>query len=137
MKLRRIVLESDFTLLQSWWAKRGTPPPILALLPPIGILCEMDDAPAACAWLYNADDNLLGIVEWVATNPNLAKKDTATAVEHILNFFEDYCREHHMRGFFSWVKPNSGLRRLYDKRGWVSAQGEAHELMAFTIKEDS
>ena len=135
MKLRRIVLADDFPLLQSWWAKRGTTPPNPILLPPVGIVCEFAGTPAACAWLYNADDNLLGIVEWVATNPILARKDTAAAVEHILNFFEDYCLKHNMRGFFSWVKPASGLRRLYEKRGWVSAQGEAHELMAFTIKE--
>lgn len=132
MKVRRIQLDKDYPILKTWWERRGSEAPHLALLPPMGVVAELDGLPIACAFLYEIRGVALAIVEWEATNPEIKSPILKVkALNTVFDFWEDYCREVGIKIVLSWTAEDRGDGRLLRGRKWTPCPGERHELMAF------
>lgn len=138
MKVRRIILETDYALLKPWWERRGIEAPALALLPDFGVIAEDTGIPVACAFLYEDKGGKIGMVEWEATNPDcLSAMSAVRAINFVFQFFEQHCAEAGIPVLLSWVKEQAGDGRILLARKWVRCPGPRHELMAFkcAVKE--
>lgn len=131
MKIRRIILEQDYPVFKTWFDRRGVAAPVPVLLPAVGVLAETDEAPVACAWLYEDKAGLVGMVEWEATNPDSKGMTALRGLNQVFDFFEGYCRANGIRVIMTWVKEGRGDGRLLVGRSWKRCHGDRHELMVF------
>ena len=133
MRVRRFITEQDYPIVKGWWERRGAEAPPEGILPMTGVIAEMDGVPVACAFLYEDKGGRVAMVEWEATNP-----DVASAMAHIraLNVLFDFFEKYWHGIILSWVAENRGDGRILDRRGWKACPGERHKLMAFVTKKE-
>ena len=133
MNVRRIIIEQDYELLATWWTRRNGSPPPLNMLPDTGVIAECPEGfPVACAFLYEISNAPIAIVEWEATNPDCSSPMKALRGLHmVFDFFEKYCKDKGFQFVITWVLPGRGDGRLLERRKWIKAPGEPHEMLAF------
>ena len=135
MKVRRIILSQDYETISKWWTRRGTEAPREILLPPTGVISEMDGVPVACAFLYEDKAGTVAMVEWEATNPDCHSPMTMIrGLNQVFDFFEHYARDNGISVVLSWVAEGRGDGRLLERRKWLKCPGQRHELMAFSTQ---
>ena len=132
MTVRRIIIESDYPVLKTWWERRGTEAPNPVILPEIGVVAEQDRNPVACAFLYQDVSGRVAMVEWEATNPDAKTMAALRGLNMVFDFFEGFAKEYGYAVVLSWVTEKRGDGRLLENRKWVKCPGERHALMAFS-----
>ena len=125
-------------MIEKWWTDRGSTAPQQCLLPPVGVVSELEHIPIACAFLYQVQFVPIGIVEWECTNPDISSALLRLrGLNKVFDFFETFCADQGIKTIFSWVAKGRGDGRLLAGRHWVKCEGERHELMAFSVKEEA
>lgn len=135
MKVRRIVTREQYSILKTWWERRGAEPPQEGILPAIGVYAEDDSGMVACAWLYEDKGNTIAMIEWEATNPDASPMRAIRGLNMVFDFFEKYCADQRIQVILSWTAEGRGDGRLLSGRNWKKCAGERHELMAFSTQE--
>lgn len=132
MKVRRIDLDQDYPVIKTWWERRGSEAPSVVLLPPVGIIAEVENLPIACAFLYQDVGGLVAMVEWEATNPDChSPMQTIRALNMVFDFFERYAIDQGFSVLLSWVAEKRGDGRILERRHWGKCPGDRHTLMAY------
>lgn len=89
MDIREVNLEVDGKEIAEWFLNRKWPYPMVANIGPIyGFIAEKDGSKYACAWVYLTGRSLAHI-DWLATNPKLDQKETADALDLLIDKIKD------------------------------------------------
>lgn len=128
MIVRPFEIASDYDQLCGWWAKRGLPAvPKVIIEAATGIVVVGGDKDIAAGWCYFDERNVIGLVDWITTNPAMAFSPTITeAINRILKFFEYLANSRGCHNLFSFVENRSGLHRLMVRTGWQDPQSKPH-----------
>lgn len=109
---------TDFPMLSRWWAAHSEPGPLETMVPSESTwVLELDGTPALSVSLiltnipeYCLVDNLIG-------NPELKGSQRAEATFILLQYLEQYARDHGYRRLFC-LAYRQKLKRLYESLGF-------------------
>lgn len=80
----------DYQIVSEWWEARNAAVPPRNLLPTLGIILEIDTAPAACGFLYlDATGSGIAQLGWTATAPDLSPRRALRYLEEVITFLEN------------------------------------------------
>jgi hypothetical protein len=116
MALRDITVrhleDDDLVEVSEWFASRKWPyPPQGAMLPKTGFIAELNGKKLSVAWLYVTNSSV-GIVDWIATNPNVGVKGLIS-IKKLIDHIEDISRE--SVASYLHFTPNEKLARYLKK----------------------
>lgn len=87
----RQLTDEDLVEVSEWFASRKwTHPPVGATLPETGYVAEIGDKKLSVAWLY-ITNSAVGIIDWIATNPEAGYKGMAS-VRALIDHIEEVSR---------------------------------------------
>lgn len=118
----RLLDESDYAEIGSWFVRRGWPsPPLWAHLPrgdrAIGVESHTHGL-LACGFLYFTETPLT-ILEWTATNPDRPLKLCHKALTMVLDAAKLVARTHREDAVLIQFLVHSGLKKLYKRHGFM------------------
>ena len=137
MSVRPINLESDLPAVLEWWAKRGSKMPAAAFLPAQGFIAELNGVLVAASWLYVVPGTKggIGIIEFTATNPNVAtSRDLLIAVKELYAVVEQAAWDGGCGSVLSFVAPGSSEEHIMKRGGWNDITGGVHHLMLGRVR---
>lgn len=129
MKVRIFNANQDYDIVAKWWTTRGLPAiPSVILNGALGVMVEDRDHDLAVGWAYFDEMNVIGLVDWITTNPAYVFSPTITqAIGHVLAFFEDEANRRGCHNLFTFVEKDTGLQRfLVRKHGWQDPHSAPH-----------
>jgi hypothetical protein len=124
----RLLDESDYAEIGSWFSRRGWPsPPRWEHLPrgdrAVGVVDDSGRL-CACGFIYYTETPLT-ILEWVATNPDISSlKSRYKAITLLLDAVKILVQHHRTDAVLIQFMVSSGLKKLYERQGFkVGDQG--------------
>jgi hypothetical protein len=108
-----MITDDDFVEISEWFSSRKWPvPPGGKMLPDTGYVAELDGQLLAVAWLYLTNSNV-GIVDWLATNPNAGAKGIIV-MKKLLAYIEDISGD--SISTFMHFTPNDKLAKFLKRK---------------------
>ena len=80
--------KTDEPMIADWWDYRNNFPFPFALLPPLGIIAELNGEPSACCWLYMAVNVGVCWIEHAISRPKLSFRQSRTAFGLVVGTLE-------------------------------------------------
>ena len=135
MNVRPINIEDEYEAIAGWWKARGlVPPPAVLLGAADGFMVQHDGADLVAGWIYMTHRGIVGIVEWVTSNP--AQEDAeliSQAVDMLHDFLQKYAGDSGCTALFCSTADQTSLSRRLLKTGWVQCPGEPHAMFVKSL----
>lgn len=133
-QLRFFDAEADYEMVADWFACHGEMAPLAAVLPKLGVVCEMDGEAVAALWLYM--DNSTGVcwAEYPVTRPKLKLSQTKAALTHLFNYLRMVASSNNyalMR--VTTIKP---IARFLEKMGFKTDRANLVSMVGATKLEE-
>lgn len=126
MHVRVFQPETDYAVIESWWAARSLPHVPRDILPAHGAVASAG-VDVAMGFCYFDTGGKIGVVDFVSTNPSVgASSTTLEAIAHLMGYFEEVAVRRGCPNLMSFVAHNTGLHRLMVKSGWMDPQAAPH-----------
>ena len=130
MKLTvRALQESDWEILQEWWAKWNWPTITKEMLPLNGcggLIVYKGDIPVVAGFLYLTNSNVAWM-EWIISNQDYREDDRKDALEMLILGLEDIALSVGKTIILS-VGRNSGLINTHKKLGYTVDDNASYEI---------
>lgn len=84
----------DYQMIDGWRRAHGHGQFIETLLPPIGVIAELDGVALSACWLHLSAGIGVGILEHLSTAPGLSPMQASTAIGHCLEALKQIAKEH-------------------------------------------
>lgn len=88
----------DYQLVNEWWMRHNQTPLPETMLPPNGVIVELDGVPLGALWCYESFGVGVAFLEWPCSAPGLGQREAlavfAFAVEacvHLAKSHGDFC----------------------------------------------
>ena len=130
MHVRMIEVETEYEAFTPWWERRGlTAPSKIILMGAHGLAVRDGAHRDICAgWVYVSNKGIVGMVEWVVSNPDvLDGRVVKMALGLLYDFLEQFCKD--TAGctvIFTSTQRHGSVARFLEKRDWKLCSGEPH-----------
>lgn len=109
---------SDYPLASEWWKAHGWGSVPECFLPVVGIVVEINDTPAAMAWIKQENSTPIAMMEWLVTNPDNHPKNSLRAIREVTESVKACAKAMGRTTLFTYCKQPS-LARAYEKAGFL------------------
>jgi hypothetical protein len=125
-EVKKIGLE-EYNLTVAWGkAKHSFPIMPQEIMPKIGFMSFVDDVPVFAAWMYLADDHLIGFIAYVIANPDTDNHQRMAGFEILMNEFELEAERNELKGLFTTTNTASLITRMKDSEFTVCDSDVVH-----------
>lgn len=116
-------------MLATWWKAHKWPVIPAVTLPATGVVIYSDkDVPVCAGFLYTTD-SVLGILEWVVSNPAFDEKPARSeAVDLLIEELLWRAKHRGIKAIYSFVKNERLMKRYVDAGFTVTDTGMTHVL---------
>ena len=125
----RILKESDWDILVSWWKWWRWTVPAKDFLPENGtggIIIEKDGIPIVAGFIY-ITNSATTLLEWIVSNPDYKEPDRKLAIEMLITEAENLTKESGYNYIFS-VGRSKHLITTHKKLGWFVDDKPSYEI---------
>ena len=130
MKLQlRVLQESDWETLSSWWKWWKWPEMNKDLLPLNGcggLMVYKEETPIMAGFLYLSNSKVAWM-DWIVSNPEYKEKDRKEALELLISSLEEVARQQGYNIVLS-ITRNKSLIQSHEKLGYTVDPTPSHEI---------
>jgi len=128
MNVRLLELDADYPVLCGWWEKRGlTAPSRIILEGAHGVAVKAGSVDLCAGWLYVSNKGIVGMVEWVISNPSVIDMYAMGNALHVLyDFFQTFAVKAGCSVLFTSTQGEGSISKFLQKHKWAVCPGEPH-----------
>lgn len=108
---------ADYSTIAPWWEARGAEAWPESLIPPHGIVVEMDGRPVASGWLFLVEGMHVAFFHGMVTRPMLGVSLARQALQHLFEGLDIIMRNSGRTIILGTVEPGAMIHHA-KKLGW-------------------
>jgi len=124
--LLRLWGPADHPTIFGWWRGHGATPPVVEILPELGVIVESVAGPIAGCWSYMDRSRSVAMICYPVTAPGLPGGLAWRALSLAIEFLEEHLKAEGYTHVLAFVSRES-LSRLLDRRGYQGTMTEHYQ----------